>query len=150
MATGTDAARTRHALGLFAGLADGYERREAILSLGQGPLWRRFLVERAAVPPHAHVLDAATGTAAIARELARRFGCRVTGVDQSAEMLARGRENVIRDGLADRVELLQAHAEALPFADATFDGLSAAYLLRYVDDPPAVVAELARVCRSNT
>ena len=47
----------------------------------------------------------------------------------------------------DRVELVEASAESLPFADATFDHLTVTYLLRYVDDPGATLRELARVVR---
>ena len=50
--------------------------------------------------------------------------------------------------LADgRVELVLASAESLPFADASFDHLTFTYLLRYVDEPGAVLRELARVVR---
>jgi demethylmenaquinone methyltransferase/2-methoxy-6-polyprenyl-1,4-benzoquinol methylase len=45
------------------------------------------------------------------------------------------------------VELIEGQAEALPFADASFDALTFTYLLRYVDDPRATVRELARVVR---
>ena len=45
------------------------------------------------------------------------------------------------------MQLLQGEAEALPFADASFDALTFTYLLRYVDDPRATVRELARVLR---
>ena len=41
----------------------------------------------------------------------------------------------------------RARAEALPFPDASFDALTFTYLLRYVDDPAATLAELARVVR---
>jgi demethylmenaquinone methyltransferase/2-methoxy-6-polyprenyl-1,4-benzoquinol methylase len=133
--------------GLFAGLADGYERRAAVLSLGQDPRWKRFLVDRLQVGPGDHVLDVATGTAAVAAELVARRGCRVTGVDQSAEMLAAGRRRLAERGLEDRVELVRGEAERLPFPDAAFDGLTVTYLLRYVDDPAATLRELARVLR---
>jgi demethylmenaquinone methyltransferase/2-methoxy-6-polyprenyl-1,4-benzoquinol methylase len=43
--------------------------------------------------------------------------------------------------------LVAGRAEELPFADATFDGLTFTYLLRYVDDPAATLAELARVVK---
>ncbi len=46
-----------------------------------------------------------------------------------------------------RIEFVQAAAQSLPFEDASFDGLTAAYLLRYLDDLPAGLAELARVLR---
>jgi len=49
--------------------------------------------------------------------------------------------------LAPRIELIQGEAERLPFADRDFDHLTFTYLLRYVDDPAATVAELARVVK---
>ena len=61
-----------------------YDRVAAVLSFGQDPRWRRALVARnARSRASAHVLDVATGTAAVAIALARRYGCRVTGLDQS-------------------------------------------------------------------
>ena len=111
-----------------------------LLSFGQDPRWRRFLVSR--VPADGgHVLDVATGTGLVA-ELLLRAGHAVTGLDQSPEMLA-----LARPRFGERVELVEASAEALPFADASFDHLTFTYLLRYVDDPGAVLRELARVVR---
>ena len=52
-----------------------------------------------------------------------------------------------RERLGPGVELHEARAEALPFPDASFDALTFTYLLRYVDDPAATLAELARVVR---
>ena len=66
----------------------------------------------------------------------------MTGLDQSPDMLA-----VARRRFGDRVELVEASATAIPFADASFDHLTFTYLLRYVDDPAATLAELARVVR---
>jgi demethylmenaquinone methyltransferase/2-methoxy-6-polyprenyl-1,4-benzoquinol methylase len=124
---------------LFAPLGPSYDRVGAILSLGQDPLWRRFLVSR--LPPGGRVLDVATGTGLVAAELSRR-GFEVTGVDQSAEMLA-----VARRRFGGTVEVIEAAADALPCADGSFDHLTFTYLLRYVDDPHATLAELARVVR---
>lgn len=125
---------------LFAPLGSTYDRVGAVLSLGQDPLWRRFLVSR--LPRDGrHVLDVATGTGLVAAELVRR-GFRVTGVDQSAGMLSRARER-----FGGRVELVETSAEALPFPDGAFDHLTFTYLLRYVDDVGATLAELARVVR---
>jgi demethylmenaquinone methyltransferase/2-methoxy-6-polyprenyl-1,4-benzoquinol methylase len=63
-------------------------------------------------------------------------------VDQSPEMLAEARRRV-----APRVTLVEATAAALPFEDESFDGLTAAYLLRYLDDLPGGLRELARTLR---
>jgi demethylmenaquinone methyltransferase/2-methoxy-6-polyprenyl-1,4-benzoquinol methylase len=135
-------ARTRRALELFAPLGPTYDRYARLLSLGQDPRWRKFLVSRIEAGPGDEVLDVATGTGAVARELLRQKGCAVVGVDQSPEMLA-----VAREDLPASVKLVEASAEQLPFEDASFDGLTVTYLLRYVDDPGATLAELARVVR---
>jgi len=139
--------RTRHARELFAPLGPTYDRYASLLSFGQDPRWRSFLVSR--IPPDAsRVVDVASGTAAVAIELARADPARsVVGIDQSPEMLAAGRERVDRAGLDDRIELRESRAETLPFEDGEFDALTFTYLLRYVDDVPATLRELARVVR---
>ncbi len=132
--------RRRHATQLFAPLGPTYDRVGATLSLGQDPRWRRFLVRR--VPQDGgHVLDVATGTGLVAAELLAR-GFRVTGLDQSDEMLERARRR-----LGGRATVVHGHADELPFESASFDHLTFTYLLRYVDDPSATMRELARVVR---
>ena len=132
--------RRRHAKALFAPLGPTYDRVGTVLSFGQDPRWRRFLVAR--IPADGgHVLDVATGTGLVAERLLAA-GHRVTGLDQSREMLALARKR-----FGDSVELVEASAEKLPFGDASFDHLTFTYLLRYVDDPAAVLRELARVVR---
>ena len=133
-------ARTAHARALFAPLGPTYDRVGGALSLGQDPLWRRFLVSRLPIDG-GRVLDVATGTGLVAAELLRR-GFSVTGLDQSAEML-----DVARRRLGTRIDLVESSAEDLPFGDGAFDHLTFTYLMRYVDDPDAVLAELARVVR---
>jgi demethylmenaquinone methyltransferase / 2-methoxy-6-polyprenyl-1,4-benzoquinol methylase len=140
-------ARNLHARRLFAPLGATYDRWSALLSLGQDPRWRRFLVSRIRAGPDDTVLDVATGTAAVAIELVRRTGCSVVGLDQSPEMLAEARRRVAAAGLDDRIELVEGTADHLSFVDASFDGLTFTYLLRYVDDPGRTLRELARVVR---
>jgi demethylmenaquinone methyltransferase/2-methoxy-6-polyprenyl-1,4-benzoquinol methylase len=98
--------------------------------------------------PGQRVLDVATGTGLVAAELVRRWGCDVVGLDQSAAMLSMARARVERDpGLAGHLELVEAEAERLPFADAEFDHLTFTYLLRYVNEPGETMRELARVVK---
>jgi demethylmenaquinone methyltransferase / 2-methoxy-6-polyprenyl-1,4-benzoquinol methylase len=127
---------------LFASLGPTYDRYARLLSLGQDPRWRRFLVARMNVASGATVLDVATGTGAVALELIRQKGCTVVGLDQSREMLEEARER-----LGPGVTLVEGTAERLPFEDESFDGLTFTYLLRYVADPAATLRELARVVR---
>jgi demethylmenaquinone methyltransferase / 2-methoxy-6-polyprenyl-1,4-benzoquinol methylase len=127
---------------LFAPLGPTYDRYAALLSFGQDPRWRRFLVSRIEADRDAVVLDVATGTGAVARELLERHACRVVGIDQSPEMLGEARRR-----LGERVELHEGRAESLPFENSSFDALTFTYLLRYVDDPATTLTELARVVR---
>ena len=139
--------RKRHALELFEGLPSGYDRVGAVMSFGQDPRWRRALVQAIDPQPGQRVLDVATGTGMVAFALAQR-GCTVVGLDQSTQMLAAARAKLGRQpSVADRVTFAQGQAERLPYEDASFDALTFTYLLRYVDDRAATVAELARVVR---
>jgi demethylmenaquinone methyltransferase/2-methoxy-6-polyprenyl-1,4-benzoquinol methylase len=140
----------REALELFRGLPQRYDALSAALSFWQDPRWRRALVDAVAPAAGQRILDVATGTGMVAAELLARADCTVVGLDQSPEMLAAARARFASlEPAAERprVELIEGQAEALPFADESFDALSFTYLLRYVEDPRATVGELARVLR---
>ncbi|HCP62688.1 MAG TPA: methyltransferase type 11 [Actinobacteria bacterium] len=139
--------RVRHARGLFADLGPAYDRMGAALSFGQDPRWRRFMVSRVRVPVGGLVLDVATGTALVSRQVARRTGARVVGLDQSAEMVRSGMANARRESLNRSISFVLGDGQRLPFADETFDALTFTYLLRYVDDPATTLTELARVVK---
>jgi demethylmenaquinone methyltransferase/2-methoxy-6-polyprenyl-1,4-benzoquinol methylase len=135
-------ARQQHARALFAPLGATYDRYARLLSFGQDPRWRRFLVSRIQAGPGETVLDVATGTGAVAMELLAQKGCSVVGLDQSPEMLAEARRRLPLD-----VRLVEGVADSLPFPDASFDALTFTYLFRYVDEPGATLRELVRVVR---
>jgi demethylmenaquinone methyltransferase / 2-methoxy-6-polyprenyl-1,4-benzoquinol methylase len=132
---------------LFAPIGPTYDRWAGILSFGQDPRWRRFLVSRIEAEPADTVLDVATGTGAVALELVRQKDCHVVGVDRTPEMLEEGRRRVALAAATGKVRLVEGDARRLPFEDGCFDGLTFTYLLRYVDDPPATLRELARVVK---
>jgi demethylmenaquinone methyltransferase/2-methoxy-6-polyprenyl-1,4-benzoquinol methylase len=139
--------RNHAAQKLFAPLGETYDRYARLLSFGQDPRWRRFLISRLEVDSTDRVLDVACGTAAVSIETVRTYRCSVVGIDQSADMLAAGRARVEAAGLESQIELQLGRAESLPFEDASFDALTFTYLLRYVDDPGETMRELARVVR---
>jgi len=157
----TSAERNTFAQDLFSPLPARYDRLAEILSFGQNGRWRRAMVDQIVgapdgvgagesaldAAPIGTVLDVASGTAGVAIQLARRSGARVVGVDLTEQMLQRGHANVTAAGQQERVALVAGKAEQLPFPDASFDALTFTYLLRYVADPQATLAELARVVK---
>jgi demethylmenaquinone methyltransferase/2-methoxy-6-polyprenyl-1,4-benzoquinol methylase len=132
---------------VFTGLPARYDRLAYLLSFGQDRRWRRAVVDRAAAASPGLVLDVATGPAGIALAVASRTGADVVGVDLNEPMLRAGLPRIRRPGQHGRVRVAAGRADQLPFADATFDAVTFSYLLRYVDDPAATVAEMARVLR---
>jgi demethylmenaquinone methyltransferase/2-methoxy-6-polyprenyl-1,4-benzoquinol methylase len=140
-------AENAFATNLFQGLPPRYDLLAEVLSFRQNAQWRGDLVSRIASSRPARILDVATGTAGVAIQLARRTGAQVIGIDLSEAMLARGRERVRAAGLDARITLQAGRAEELPFPTDSFDAVSFTYLLRYVRDPAATLAELARVVR---
>ncbi len=135
----------RFARDLFAPLPAKYDMLEEILSFGQNGRWRSAMTDRV-LRADGVILDVASGTAGVALQLAQR-GVRVVGVDLTEEMLRQGHRRVVAAGRGDQVGLVVGRAEQLPFPDGYFDALTFTYLLRYVRDPQATLAELARVLR---
>jgi demethylmenaquinone methyltransferase/2-methoxy-6-polyprenyl-1,4-benzoquinol methylase len=140
-------AETEFAVRLFRRLPRRYDALAEVLSLGQNGRWRGELVEHIVAGDPKSVLDVATGTAGVAVAIARQSRASVVGVDVSEDMLAVGRERVRAAGLQGRIELESGSAEALKFEDQAFDAVSFTYVLRYVEDPAATIAELARTLR---
>jgi demethylmenaquinone methyltransferase / 2-methoxy-6-polyprenyl-1,4-benzoquinol methylase len=138
--------RNSFARQLFAPLPARYDRLAEILSFGQNGRWRRAMVGHLAGRPQV-VLDVAAGTAGVSLQIASRTGARVIGVDLTEQMLRQGARNVAAGGATGRVALVNGRAEQLPVGDASVDALTFTYLLRYVKDPQATLAELARVVR---
>lgn len=94
--------------------------------------------------PGERVLDVATGSGNTALAAARCFA-EVTGVDYVPALLARGRERAAAERLP--VDFRDGDAEALPFADASFDVVLSTFGVMFAPDQRRAAAELLRVCR---
>jgi ubiquinone/menaquinone biosynthesis C-methylase UbiE len=99
------------------------------------------------VAPGSLVLDVAGGTGQTGRRLARDGGTAVI-LDMTDPMLAAGMASVREEG-AGGVVFVRGDASALPFPDGEFDVVVSRFALHHVQDPRAVVAEMARVCRAE-
>lgn len=130
---------------MFDRIARRYDLLNRLLSFGIDTRWRTRTVHALRADSR-RVLDLATGTADLAIEIAeRKPGVEVVGLDPSRGMLDVGRLKLERRGLASRVSLVEGDAQALPFADDTFDGCTIAFGIRNVPDRALALREMGRV-----
>jgi len=133
---------------MFSAIAHRYDFLNRLLSAGYDRAWRRQAVAATALPREGILLDVCTGTADLALEAARQFpDARIVGVDFSRPMIALGAAKIGGARLTDRVRLEVAQAEALPFADGSFDAVTVAFGLRNVPDRLRGLREMCRVLR---
>jgi len=92
------------------------------------------------------VLDVAAGNGNVTLAAARRW-CDVTSTDYVPALLKRGQERAAADHLT--VEFREADAEALPFADASYDVVVSTFGVMFTPDQDKAASELARVCKSG-
>jgi ubiquinone/menaquinone biosynthesis C-methylase UbiE len=92
------------------------------------------------------VLDVAAGNGNVSLAAARRW-CNVVSTDYVPALLERGRTRATADGLT--IEFKEADAEALPFADGSFDVVVSTFGVMFTPNQERAAAELVRVCRSG-
>ena len=145
----TPAEKTARVRGVFDSVAGRYDLMNDLMSGGMHRLWKRFALGQTGLRPGQRALDVASGTGDIGAGLARQVGASGLAVltDINREMLSRGRDRLIDQGLAAQVRFLIANAECLPFADRSFDCVTIAFGLRNVTDKAAALASMRRVLR---
>jgi len=136
---------------VFSPIARNYDRPALALSLFQYRRWHRFLLDRLELPaqggPPLRILDMATGTGALALDLAARPDIEVVGADITRPMLAKALVRTRRSRALERLSFIECSAETPPFKDGCFDALVFAYLLRYVTDVSSTLCCLASLVK---
>jgi len=135
--------------GVFDSVAPKYDLMNDLMSGGLHRLWKQFTLSQTLLRPGQRALDVAGGTGDLARGMAKQVGDRglVVLSDINGAMLERGRDRLLDAGLVRGLEFVQANAEKLPFADASFDCVTIGFGLRNVTDKPAALASMRRVLR---
>ncbi len=134
---------------MFGEIAGRYDFLNHLLSAGIDRRWRRRTAQLAPPREGGPVLDVCTGTGDLALAYWLRGGglVDVVGADFCRPMLEIGLRKVRRAGAADKIRLVEADAEKLPFANDSFEIVSVAFGLRNVSDTDVGLREMARVCR---
>ena len=137
--------KTRRVGEVFSSVARRYDLMNDLMSGGMHRLWKDRFVARVKPRPGEQILDMAGGTGDVAFRMAAR-GARVTVADINADMLEVGKERAKRRGLTGLTWKVE-NAEALSFADATFDAYTIVFGIRNVTDIPAALREAHRVLK---
>lgn len=112
--------------------------------------WRKKLVKLMAEDNPRFILDLATGTADLAIAAMKINPEKITGTDIAEEMLAIGKEKVTKLGLNDKITLLKADSENLPFSDHEFDAAMVAFGVRNYENLPKGLSEMCRVLKPGS
>jgi demethylmenaquinone methyltransferase/2-methoxy-6-polyprenyl-1,4-benzoquinol methylase len=136
--------KTRRVGEVFSSVARRYDLMNDLMSGGMHRLWKDRFVNRVKPRPGEQILDMAGGTGDVAFRMARR-GAVVTVADINPDMLGVGKQRAEARGLdlAWKVE----NAEALSFADGSFDAYTIVFGIRNVTDIPAALSEAHRVLK---
>lgn len=137
---------------VFANVAQRYDQMNDLMSMGVHRLWKDDFVAMLHPPRSAQafsVLDVAGGTGDIAQRIVRAggSGVHVTVADISPQMIAEGRRRAGAEHLSARIDFMVANAEALPFADRTFDAYTIAFGIRNVTHIDKALVEARRVLK---
>jgi ubiquinone/menaquinone biosynthesis C-methylase UbiE len=105
------------------------------------------LIELCHIGKGSYVLDVGSGVGATPCFIAKRYGCRVVGVDISPRMVERSRERAKREKVVDRVEFRVADAQDLPFEGDLFDAVITESVSAFPEDKQKAVDEYVRVTK---
>jgi demethylmenaquinone methyltransferase/2-methoxy-6-polyprenyl-1,4-benzoquinol methylase len=129
---------------MFDNISLRYDFLNTLLSLGIHKYWQRCLIKAVSPLKEKYILDAATGTGAVAFDLVKYGARKVVGIDISNQMLEVGRQK-IKDQHISNVTLEYGDAEHIGFDDHTFDAVTVAYGVRNFENLELGLQELKRV-----
>ena len=146
-----EAAKAPLVRAVFDSVAGQYDLMNDLMSAGIHRWWKAEMVRRLNPRPGQRLIDVAGGTGDIARRALPGLGPAAGGgvivCDANREMLDIGRARALDDGILAGIDWLVGDAEALPFADRSFDLYTIAFGLRNVTRPERALAEARRVLR---
>jgi demethylmenaquinone methyltransferase/2-methoxy-6-polyprenyl-1,4-benzoquinol methylase len=143
------AAKAGRVRAVFDSVATRYDLMNDLMSGGLHRLWKAFTLRNTGLRPGDRALDVAGGTGDLSLGMAGQVGPTglVCHTDINGAMLELGRRRLVDSGLFGRTVSLQANAEALPFADASFHCVTIGFGLRNCTDKDAALRSMARVIK---
>jgi demethylmenaquinone methyltransferase/2-methoxy-6-polyprenyl-1,4-benzoquinol methylase len=134
---------------MFDTISGNYDGLNRIISFGIDIKWRKKVLQLVYDKNPKTVLDIATGTGDLAILMTATSAERIVGLDISAGMLDVGRKKIEAKKLSDKIEMILADSENMPFENDTFDAITVAFGVRNFETLEKGLAEILRVLKPN-
>jgi demethylmenaquinone methyltransferase/2-methoxy-6-polyprenyl-1,4-benzoquinol methylase len=134
---------------MFDTISGNYDSLNRVISFGIDIKWRKKVLNIVQKSNPKKILDIATGTGDLAILLSETNADKIIGLDISAGMLEVGEKKIQKKQLSDRIEMILADSENMPFEDHYFDAITVAFGVRNFETLEKGLAEILRVLKPN-
>jgi demethylmenaquinone methyltransferase/2-methoxy-6-polyprenyl-1,4-benzoquinol methylase len=134
---------------MFDNISGNYDGLNRVISFGIDVSWRKKVLQLVANTHPKTILDIATGTGDLAILMTKTNAEKIIGLDISAGMLEVGRKKIENRKLSDKIEMILADSENMPFEDNTFDAITVAFGVRNFENLEKGLSEILRVLKPN-
>ena len=134
---------------MFDTISGNYDGLNRVISFGIDIKWRKKVLQLVSDKNPKTILDIATGTGDLAILMTATSAEKIIGLDISAGMLDVGRKKIECKKLSDKIEMILADSENMPFEDNTFDAITVAFGVRNFETLEKGLGEILRVLKPN-
>ena len=134
---------------MFDTISGNYDGLNRVISFGIDIKWRKKVLQLVSNKNPKNVLDIATGTGDLAILMSKTSADKIIGLDISAGMLEVGKNKIIAKKLSDKIDMILADSENMPFDDNTFDAITVAFGVRNFENLEKGLTEILRVLKPN-
>jgi len=132
---------------MFDTISGNYDGLNRVISFGIDVKWRKKVLQLVAAKNPDTVLDIATGTGDLALLMTKTTASKIIGLDISAGMLEVGKQKIAAQKLSDKIEMVLADSENIPYPDAFFDAITVAFGVRNFENLEKGLSEILRVLK---
>ena len=142
--------KSTHVGDLFSSVAENYDVMNDAMSLGMHRLWKKILIELAAISENDVILDIASGTGDIAKLISKEYpSTEIYMTDINMDMLSQGRDRSINESFYKNCHFCQLSGEMMPVGDETFDVITIGFGLRNVTNKEKGLEEMRRCLKKS-
>ena len=134
---------------MFDNISGNYDDLNRVISFGIDIKWRKKVLKLVSDKNPQNILDIATGTGDLAILMTKTTATKIIGLDISAGMLDVGRQKIQQKNLSNKIEMMLADSENMPFENDTFDAITVAFGVRNFENLEKGLAEILRVLKPN-